>query len=525
MVGGCGAKPMALLEICTAMFPIARTATGDTSFRAWTDRLHAMGFKAGLYTDIGHNACSQAFDRSSPNLPVGSVAEREIGLQDFEYSDLKTMFQDWGFDYLKVDACGVADFGPGSTPVREDHYRPLRPLIVREDAVRTDADAVETRYARIGRLLAELNPDNDFVFSICPWGQAGVRDWGGEHGNLWRTSSDIEATWQSMLHNFDTATRRELYAGPGRWNDPDMLAVGLGDFDAKHLEQARTHFSMWAILAAPLLLGFDLVHAPDALIALLSNPEVIAVDQDAAGNQGNLVLDQGGVQVLVKPLAARGERAVLLFNRGEQPAVARVDPVQLKLRQGTAYKVRDLWQRRDLPSTQAALAFKLAPRQSMLLKVSGTPADPQATLLTEMTARIHVAAAGHPGYSSALTEATGMPRADATPYGQPLQLAGVRYPYGIGLHANSRLEVQAGRAFSRFTAKVGLQDDAAAPKPVAFRVYGDGKLIFEGTSGATPLDVEVAVAGVDVIELVAAAPGTAPGALPPVVAWADARLQ
>ncbi|HVJ36197.1 MAG TPA: NPCBM/NEW2 domain-containing protein [Stenotrophomonas sp.] len=512
-------------EIRTAMFPIAGTAAGGTSFRAWTDRLHAMGFKAGLYTDVGRNACSQAFDRSSPNLPVGGVSEREIGLQGFEYLDLKTMFQDWGFDYLKVDACGVADFGPDSEPVREDHYRPLRPLIVREDAVRTDADAVETRYARIGRLLAELNPDNDFVFSICPWGQAGVRDWGGEHGNLWRTSSDIEATWESMLHNFDTATRRELYAGPGRWNDPDMLAVGLGDFDAKHLEQARTHFSMWAILAAPLLLGFDLVHAPDSLIALLSNPEVIAIDQDRAGNQGNLVLDEGGVQVLVKPLAGRGERAVLLFNRGEQAAVARVDPVQLKLQPGAAYQVRDLWQRRDLPSTRAALAFKLAPRQSMLLKVSGTPADPQAMLLTEMTGRIHVAAAGHPGYSSALTEATGMPRADKTPYGQPLQLAGVRYPYGIGAHANSRLEVQAGRAFSRFKAKVGLQDAAVAAQPVAFRVYGDGKLLFEGSSSAAPLDVDVAVNGVEVIELVAAAPATAPGALPPLVAWADARLR
>jgi len=513
------------IEIRTAMFPVARTDGTRPSFRAWTDRLHAMGFKAGLYTDVGRNACSQAFDRTSPNLPVGGVAEREIGLQGFEYSDLKTMFQDWGFDYLKVDACGVADFGPDSEPVREDHYRALRPLIVREDAVRTDADALETRYARIGRLLAELNPDNDFVLSICPWGQAGVRDWGGDHGNLWRTSSDIEPTWESMLHNFDTATRRELYAGPGRWNDPDMLAVGLGDFDAKHLEQARTHYSMWAILSAPLLLGFDVVHAPKALIDLLSNPEVIAVDQDAAGNQGNLIVDEAGVQVLVKPLSARGERAVLLLNRGDKPAVARVDPVQLKLQAGASYRVRDLWQRRDLPATHEALAYRLQPRQSMLLKVSGTPADPQATLLTEMTARIHVAADGHPGYSSALTEATGMPRADATPYGQPLQLAGTRYPYGIGAHANSRLEVKAGRAFSRFTAKVGRQDNAENSQPVAFRVYGDGKLLYEGNASAAPLDIDVAVSGVDIIELVAAAPATAAGALPPLVAWADPRLR
>ncbi|HYG06237.1 MAG TPA: NPCBM/NEW2 domain-containing protein [Stenotrophomonas sp.] len=519
-------KPDGQIEIRTAMFPIARGQGEDTSFRAWTDRLHAMGFKAGLYTDIGRNACSQAFDRTSPNLPVGGVAEREIGLQGFEYSDLKTMFQDWGFDYLKIDACGVADFGPGSEPVREEHYRPLRPLIVREDAVRTDADAVETRYARIGRLLAELNPDNDYVLSICPWGQAGVRDWGGRHGNLWRTSSDIEPTWESMLHNFDTATRRELYAGPGRWNDPDMLAVGLGEFDAAHLEQARTHFSLWAILSAPLLLGFDLVHAPQPLIDLLSNPEVIAIDQDPAGNQGNLVSDTDGVQVLVKPLAARGERAVLLFNRGEHAAVARVDAAQLKLQDGAPYRVRDLWQRRDLAPTREALSFPLQPRQSILLKVSGEPVGAQARLLTEMTGRINVAASGHPGYSSALTEATGMPRADATPYGMPLRIAGKNYAYGIGAHANSRLEVLAKGEFSRFTARVGVQDGGSVAGPVIFRVYADGKLLHEGKAGAAgAVSIDVPVAGVQVIELVAAAPGVAADALPPLVAWGDPRLR
>src|SRR5690606_10807552 len=99
------------IEIRTSMFPIADAGNGATGFRAWTDALHARGFKAGLYTDVGRNACSQAFDLHSPNLPAGSRAEREIGLEGFEYSDLKTMFQDWGFDYIKVDACGLADFG------------------------------------------------------------------------------------------------------------------------------------------------------------------------------------------------------------------------------------------------------------------------------------------------------------------------------------------------------------------------------------------------------------------------------
>lgn len=517
------------IEIRTSMFPIAKAADGDTSFRAWTDALHARGFKAGLYTDVGRNACSQAFDRSSPNLPVGSVAEREIGLQGFEASDLKTMFQDWGFDYLKVDACGLADFGAGSEPVIESGHRELRPLIVRDDVVRTDRDAVETQYARVGRLLADLNPDNDYVLSICPWGQADVRRWGGDHGNLWRTSPDIEPTWDSMLHNFDSASRRELYAGPGRWNDPDMLAVGLGDFDAKHLTQARTHFSLWAILSAPLLLGFDLRQAPDALVQMLTNPEVIAVNQDRAGNQANLVVDAAGIQVLVKPLATRGERAVVLFNRGDRKATAQVDAAQLKLLPDDALHARDLWRHQDLPAQAGPLRFELAPRESVMLKVSGTPVASSGQLLSEMTGRIHVAADGLPGYSLDLAAAAGTPRADFTPDGQPLRIAGTAYPYGIGIHADSRLEVRTGGEFSRFTASIGLQDgDAAHAGKVVFRVYGDAKLLYESApraAGEAPLQVDLPTSGVGVLELVAVATENAADTTPPVVAWADARLR
>ncbi|SEM14749.1 Alpha galactosidase A [Pseudoxanthomonas sp. GM95] len=519
------------IEIRTAMFPIAKQANGDTSFRAWTDALHARGFKAGLYTDVGRNACSQAFDRHSPNLPVGNVAQREIGLQGFEASDLKTMFQDWGFDYLKVDACGLADFGAGSEPVVESGHRVLRPLIVRDDAQRTDADAVETQYARVGRLLADLNPDNDYVLAICPWGQAGVRNWGGDHGHLWRTSPDIEPTWASMLHNFDSASRRELYAGPGRWNDPDMLAIGLGDFDAKHLTEARTHFSLWAILSAPLLMGFDLTRAPASLIELLRNPEVIAVNQDPAGNQGRLVVETGQVQVLVKPLSTRGAKAVVLFNRGDTPATAQVDAAQLKLRADAPLQARDLWQHRDLPAHAGPLRFALAPHASMMLRVQGTPALAEGEPLSDMTGRIHVAVDGVQGYSTDLAGIAGTPRTDVAPDGSPLRIAGTTYRDGIGIHADSRLEVRAGGDFSRFTTQVGLQDTA---KPVAgdvvFRVYGDGQLLHETTplhqsDAATQLTVPVA--GVQVIELVAAVADTSAVAKTPtpVVAWANAILQ
>lgn len=515
------------IEIRTAMFPLAESAGGKTSFRAWTDMLHARGFKAGLYTDIGRNACSQAHDMSSPNLPVGRVAEREIGLEGYEYGDLRTMFQDWGFDYLKVDACGPADFGSGSKAMASGNYREARPLIVRGDPVLTDRTAVEIRYARIGRLLALLNPDDDFVLSICPWGEANVRDWGGRHGHLWRTSPDIEPTWESMLRNFDSIAGRELYAGPGRWNDPDMLAIGLGDFDAGHPVQARSHFSLWAILSAPLLLGFDVGHAPPSLLELLSNPEVIAVDQDPAGNQANLVSTVGPVQVLVKPLSARGERAVVLFNRSDAPAAAEIDAIALKLAPGAGYHVRDLWRRQDLPANSGPLRFMLEPHGTVMLKVAGTPADAEGRLLSGMTGRIHVAADGLQRQGPDADPAQ-VPRADFAPGGEPLRVAGTTYPYGIGIHSDSRLEIRAAREFQRFTAVAGLQQGRhGSGGKVVFRVYGDAALLYESGpigEGDAAHAIDVPVAGVDVLELVAAAVDGQPDGPAPVVAWADARL-
>lgn len=514
------------IEIRTAMFPIAATDNG-TSFRAWTDQLHARGFKAGLYTDIGRNACSQAHDMASPNLPVGSVAEREIGLDGREFTDLKTMFQDWGFDYIKVDACGPADFGVGSKALASGQYLETRPLIVRGDAVATDRTAVETHYARIGRLLAEINPDNDFVLSICPWGEANVRDWGGRHGNLWRTSPDIEPTWEAMLRSFDSAARRELYAGPGRWNDPDMLAIGLGEFDATHLVQARSHFSLWAILSAPLLLGFDVANAPAPLLELLSNPEVIAVNQDPAGNQAILVSNDGSVQVLVKPMSVRGERAVVLFNRSNVPATAQVDAVALKLAD-TTYRVRDLWKRQDLPTADGPLRFTLAPHGAVMLKVAGTPVDRDAILLSSMTGRIHVAVDGLQGQGPA-ADVNQVPRADFAPGGERLRIAGMTYHYGIGVHADSRLEVRTGGEFNRFTTLAGIQEGSGTAQSVVFQVYGDGRLLHESVTlriGDAPARIDVPVQGVEVLELVALASGrTSSGTPTQVVAWADARLR
>ena len=132
-------QPDGRMIIRTRIFPSAATADGTTSFRPFTDRLHAMGLKAGIYTDVGRNACSQAFDLSSPNLPEGSPQERQVGLDGHVSQDINLYFGDWGFDYLKVDACGLADYVPGSKLVTDNGYVALAPEIARSSISRTDS--------------------------------------------------------------------------------------------------------------------------------------------------------------------------------------------------------------------------------------------------------------------------------------------------------------------------------------------------------------------------------------------------
>jgi alpha-galactosidase len=515
------------IAIRTAIFPSAAIgSTGETSFRPLTDRLHAMGLKAGIYTDSGKNSCSQRWDPQSPNLPEGSIVEREIGLDGYEHQDLRLFFQDWGFDYVKVDACGLADYGRDNDTVVAGQYAEFKPQFTREKPGQSDLAGVETRYARIGRIMRELKPDGDAVLAICVWGEADSRTWAGRHGNLWRTSADIEPKWESMLHNFDSASKREMYAGPGRWNDPDMMAIGLGEFDGKHLLQAKTHFSLWSILSAPLLMGFDLTKASQPILDILLNKDVIAVNQDPAGNQGALVHDDGKVQVVVKTLSARGERAVAVFNRGDVPAAAAVTWRQLKLKAGSEAQVRDLWAHAALASARDAIDVSVGPRETRMFKITGEPLAGDGRYLTEMLGRINVAADGVTVVEADVSKASGGPRADLTPLGDAIRLAGQGHDYGVGILANSRMEFLARGQFTRFTAKVGVDDSSAAGEaPVVFAVYGDGKLLFESAAlrrGVTPAPVDLDISGVEVLELVARGPHAAAGPL--LVAWADARL-
>ncbi len=505
------------LQIRSNTFPsshVEGSATG--SFKPFTDALHALGLKAGIYTDIGRNTCMQRWDAGVPNLPVGSVAERQVGSFGYAVTDMRTIFADWRFDYIKVDACGVADYTPADPPVTSGAYNAFPPLIVRGNIPASDPKAIEGLYAALGDAVRRWGGETA-TLSICAWGEALSVLWGPRRGNLYRTSPDIESNWKSMLANIDSVVDGALYAGPGHWNDPDMLEIGHGDFDAAHPTEARSHFTMWTIMAAPLLLGYDLRHPDPALHAIVSNPEVIAIDQDAAGNQGIGYRD-GDAMVVVRTLAAAGTRAVAFLNRGAVPVEARVSWRQLGFAPGSHARVRDVWARRDDAAASDLIRVTLPAHGSALLRVTGTPADPGAVPLDAMPARIHVAVDG-------LSRANALPmgrfpaRVGATPDGAPL-IAGGQPVGGIGVFANSRLEVHADRAFSRLVATPRVLGGTG---PVRFQVYADRRLVQEvsaapGKAASIVADIRFA----SVVELVTRQPSN--GGRPPMVAWSAARM-
>jgi alpha-galactosidase len=533
--------------IRTNLFPGAKVrGNEDSSFRPLTDKIHGMGLKAGIYTDIGRNSCSQAWDLSSPNLPEGSTEEREVGTFGHVENDVTLFFKDWGFDYIKVDACGLADFGSANDKVAKHRYRPFEPYIVRSRASLSNIDAVKALYGGMRAALIRANPDKDFVFSICTWGEANSRSWGKDLGNMWRTSGDITASWSRMLHVFDSAVTRELYAGPGRWNDPDMLFIGHGEFDENHLVQARSHFALWSIIAAPLMIGYDLRNAPQSLIDIWGAKEIIAVNQDSAGNQGVLAYSGDDVQIIVKTLEARGEKAVALFNRSSEPVTVQLTAEHLKMRSDSPIAIRDLWAEKDLPNFVVEQSFKIAPHETVMLKARGKPVLPNGQYLSEMTAKINVAVDGiaelqndpsvyrmtdpsgtrtsgaRPEYAG-----WGAPRADSTPYDGMLSIGAKEYRSGLGALANSRLEVRVNRAFNRFTADVGIDDSSLGKSvSVTFEVYGDGRLLAR-SGGKSFRDraetISARISNVSVVELVARQSG--PDQAPVVVTWGNAAFE
>lgn len=532
------------IQIRPEKFPSARVAPGESSFRPLTDKLHAMGFKAGVYTDLGRNLCSQAYSSGGESLPVGTVEEREVGIYGHIDQDIRLFFQEWGFDYLKVDGCGIRAFAAGSEQVRTGEYRVLPPLIDQQYTNRSDIAAVQGMFRDINAALVRYNPDGDFLLSLCIWGSANVRAWAKDYGNISRTSDDISPRWGRFLTNFDSVSRRALYAHPGSWNDPDMLNIGAGEFDADHLVEARTHFALWAMVNAPLIIGTDLRTTPKPLMDIFGNADIIALDQDAAGNQAVMAYDSDELQTFVKTLAS-GDKAVAIFNRTDRPLDALLTAAQLKFVDSSDIATTDLWTGRR-GTFRKELKLTLAPHETRVLRVRGTRELADGLYLSEMPGSVNPAEEGltrlqadptiHRGIVSwtgtrgggerPLYAGWGGAQADSTPFGQMLQVAARRFPSGIGILANSRLEVR-NPGYAKFATQVGI-DDSATDKGqrVRFYVYGDGKLLASSRPlrwGEPALPLEARVAGVRIVELVARASGKDSDALP--VTWGGASLR
>ncbi len=528
--------------IRTATFPSAATPDGRTSFRPFTDRLHAMGLKAGIYSDIGRNSCAQLYSTDGLNQPEGTLLEREVGLYDNVDRDIALYFAEWGFDLIKVDACGIRGLTPDSRWVASGQVRPLGPWVDSESIGRTDIAKVHSLYDEVRRALERHNPDGDFVFSICLWGAADVRAWAKDMGNMSRTSDDIAPTWGRMLHSFDSSVRRPLYAHPGSWNDPDMLYIGTGDFDENHLMEARSHFSLWAMINAPLMIGYDLREAPQSLIDVFGNAEVIALNQDPAGNQAVLAFDSNDVQILVKTLAD-GDKAVAIFNRTSAPLKATLTADHLKYRSDADVALGNLWTGEAI-SFRGERDFELAARETLVFRAKGARRLANGLYLSEMPGAVNPADDGvvvpepdpmiYRPIFWAGTRGIGEPpryggwggaQADATPYGLRLAVAGQPYETGIGVLANSRLEVR-NAGYARFEAMVGVDDSARGrSQPVTFSVYGDGKLLASSPPvqfGQAAVRITAAVEGVDLIELVARSAGPRDQSFP--VVWGNAAL-
>jgi alpha-galactosidase len=297
--------------------------------KAVGDYIHSVGLKFGIYSDAGSKTCQ--------NRPGGLGHEYQDAIQ----------YAAWGVDYLKYDWCNT-----------------------------TTQDA-KASYANIRAALdASGRP---IVLSICEWGTAKPWLWGKEvGGNLWRTTGDISDKWEGsskwpdgsccsngMLANLDLQVGLASYAAPGHWNDPDMLEVGNGGMsDAEY----RSHFSLWSMLAAPLIAGNDLRNMRPEVQDILTNKEVIAVDQDSLGREGERVGKNGNLEVWSKQLKD-GSRAVVLFNRGgtEERITAAWDA--LAYPDHLAASVRDLWQHKDLGKFTGKFSSSVASHSVVMVTV------------------------------------------------------------------------------------------------------------------------------------------------------------
>jgi alpha-galactosidase len=305
--------------------------------KALADYVHARGLKLGVYTDVGPKTCA--------GYTAGYNNEKR---------DVDT-FASWGVDFVKVDWCAVPynDF-PGMTK----------------------QEVAKTLYTRWSKAFNEAS--RPMLFSMCVWEEA-VKSWefAPQLAQMWRTSADYGDSWDQIMRNGDQAARLHDLAGPGGWNDPDILMVGHGQLN--NIEY-RTQFSIWSMAAAPLLAGNDLRTMTAATREILTNKDVIAIDQDALGEAGRKVHADADTDVWARPLA-NGDTAVLLVNRTSSDRLVSTDAKELGLPKSSRYTVRDLWDHRTLQSAGTFSGY-LPPHGSRMVRISAAKGDPTRPMVS-----------------------------------------------------------------------------------------------------------------------------------------------
>jgi alpha-galactosidase len=294
--------------------------------KALADFVHGKGLKLGIYSSPGPKTCAK-FE----------------GSYGHELQDAKT-YAAWGIDYLKYDLCGLREQMKAAPTPEAAHQ------------IMIDA------YKKMDAALKSTG--RPIVYSLCQYGNDAVWEWGASvGGNLWRTTGDISDKYASMEEIGFRQAGLSRFAGPGHWNDPDMLEVGNGGMNA---DEYRTHMSLWALLAAPLLAGNDLSTMTPETVAILTNHDVIAVDQDAAGKQGDRVSAEGPIEIWARPLAD-GSKAVAIFNRHQLPLTAHVNWATLGFKPGA--KAKDLWLNKDLGKLESTYNVEVPSHGVVFLKV------------------------------------------------------------------------------------------------------------------------------------------------------------
>ena len=302
-----------------------------SGMRSLADYIHSKGLKAGIYSDAGDNTCGSIAD--------GDKLGKGVGLYGHEQQDLSLLLNTWDYDFIKVDWCGG------------------RGLKLND----------QERYTDIGKLIRSTRPD--VVYNICRWKFPG--EWAIDVADSWRVSGDIRATFSSIMRILDLNVELWKYSSAGHFNDMDMLQVGRG---MSH-DEDKTHFTMWCMLNSPLLAGNDLRDMTKETIDILTNKEVIALNQDPLAYQAHKLSDNGSTEVWAKPLGSvdGGIVAVVLLNRSGGTKTMTLDLDAVGIDSNSPFTLRDLW-KKEVTATDN-LKFEVPKHGVVVLRIEGKAID------------------------------------------------------------------------------------------------------------------------------------------------------